>query len=298
MSDHNTDALKNWFLTLPFIFILCLVFIFLAFANFDGLSTEQRLDYGTQALTSVGTIFVSIALFINVFYAARRIEAIDRSVEVALKNAQAVAEQQNKTAFYQAIKQLGNDKIAVRLGAIHNLEQIAQDSPKDQRKIMDILSAFVRENASLKSEEIGKKKKFTKIATDIQAALTVIAKLNSEDEGEIHQLSLNHVDIRDADLHQANLQGTSLIGANLQGVIFIGANLQRTFLISANLQGAILTEANLQGAVLMGANLEMANLQGADMKGVRYLTSEQIELAIGDRTTILPENLPRPKHWQ
>lgn len=298
MSDHNTDALKNWFFILPFIFILCLFIVFLAFANLDGLSTEQRLDYGTQALTTVATIFVSIALFINAFYAAKRIEAIDKSAAIALKNAQTAADQQITAGFTQAIKHLGNEKIALKLGAIYTLEQIAHNSPKDYKTIIEILTAFVRENATLKPEELGKKKKLTKIGTDIQAALGVIAQRNHDQQWENYQLSLNHVDIRDADLHQAHLQGISLISANLQGVNFIAANLQNTFLISANLQGAVLTEANLQGAVLMGTNLAMANLQGADMTGVKYLTSEQIELAIGDRTTILPDNLPRPKHWQ
>ncbi|MBW4646013.1 MAG: pentapeptide repeat-containing protein [Goleter apudmare HA4340-LM2] len=298
MSEHNTDALKNWFIVLPFIFILCLFIVLFAFVNLESLSIEQRLNYRTQSLTSIGSIFVAIALFMNAFYIAKHLETINRTAKLALINAQSLAVQQITACFSQSIKQLGNDKITVRLGAIYTLERIAKEYPKDHWTIIEILTAFVRENTTLKLEEIGKKKKVIKIGTDIQAALTVIGQHNSKYQLETHQRSLNHIDIRDADLHQANLQGTSLISANLQGVVFIGANLQSAFLISANLQGAVLTDANLQGAVLMGANLEMANLQGADMTGARYLTSEQIELAIGDRNTILPENLARPKHWQ
>jgi hypothetical protein len=86
MSDKNTDPFKNWLIVLPFIFILCLFIVFLAFVNVEGLST-QRLDDGIKALTTTGTIFVGIAVFINAFYAAKRVEALDKSAEAANKSA-------------------------------------------------------------------------------------------------------------------------------------------------------------------------------------------------------------------
>ncbi|MBW4451835.1 MAG: hypothetical protein KME55_03635 [Nostoc indistinguendum CM1-VF10] len=39
------------------------------------------------------------------------------------------------------------------------------------------------------------------------------------------------------------------------------------------------------------AILWKANLRGTDLKGAENLEQQQIELAKGDRTTILPENL-------
>ncbi|WP_158680494.1 hypothetical protein [Nostoc sp. 'Lobaria pulmonaria (5183) cyanobiont'] len=48
MFDNNTDALINWLIVLPFIFILFLIAVFLAFVNVEGLSIEQRLDYGKE----------------------------------------------------------------------------------------------------------------------------------------------------------------------------------------------------------------------------------------------------------
>ena len=54
--------------------------------------------------------------------------------------------------FTKAIEQLGKldgerPNIEVRLGAIYALERIAIDSPRDQWTIMEILTAYVRQNA-------------------------------------------------------------------------------------------------------------------------------------------------------
>ncbi|WP_373528800.1 pentapeptide repeat-containing protein [Nostoc sp.] len=157
---------------------------------------------------------------------------------------------------------------------------------------MEVLTAFVRENAPLKDfseknientdsliivntwnyqkpKEIEQEQN---LRTDIQAALTVIGRRN-QNELENQRLDLSNIDIR----------GANLRGANLQGANLIYANLQRANLTQANLQRANLTQTNLQGAYLWGAeNLE----------------EQQIELAKGDRTTILPENLQLPEHWK
>jgi Pentapeptide repeats (8 copies) len=346
MSDTKTDPLRNWLIVLPFIFIFCLSIVFLAFVNVEGLSTEQRLDYGIKALTTTGTIFVGIAVFINAYYAAKRAEAMDKSAEAAnksaeaaLRNAEAAQDKQITERFAKAIEQLGNEKIEVRLGAIYTLERIAKDSKDDHWTIMEVLTAFVRENASLKkneekaekakplikSEEIEQK---PKLKTDIQAALTVIGRRNPKNDAINQWLDLRNIDIRGADLTEVEMQGANLMEANLQwvvfeeaklqGAFFSRANLRRAELWEANLQNAVFKEANLQKASLMDANLQDADLEGADLEGANLdganlkeafliganlseaenLGQDQIEEAIGDRTTILPENLQPPENWK
>jgi len=53
-----------------------------------------------------------------------------------------------------------------------------------------------------------------------------------------------------------------------------------------------LTEADLTRADLTGADLT-----GADLHKARGLTQTQIEKAVGDETTKLPEGLEMPKSW-
>ncbi|OUL24286.1 pentapeptide repeat-containing protein [Nostoc sp. 106C] len=62
-------------------------------------------------------------------------------------------------------------------------------------------------------------------------------------------------------------------------------------------------DADLQGASFKGANVQKANfdganLQGSDLTTAKNLTLQQIESAIGDRTTRLPDDMQAPSHWQ
>jgi uncharacterized protein YjbI with pentapeptide repeats len=68
--------------------------------------------------------------------------------------------------------------------------------------------------------------------------------------------------------------------------------------LSAKLQGAYLTNANLQNAFfynaeLQGANLHGANLSSAYLSDARGLTQEQIDFAIIDKHTVLPDYLKK-----
>ena len=47
----------------------------------------------------------------------------------------------------RAVTQLGDDNMAIRLGGIYALERLAQDSDTDHARVMDVLTAYVRENA-------------------------------------------------------------------------------------------------------------------------------------------------------
>jgi hypothetical protein len=68
------------------------------------------------------------------------------------RNLRVAQEAQITNRFTQAIGQLGAMKAAepnleVRLGGIYALERIARDSPRDHWTIMEVLTAYVRENA-------------------------------------------------------------------------------------------------------------------------------------------------------
>ena len=73
--------------------------------------------------------------------------------------------------------------------------------------------------------------------------------------------------------------------------------MQNAILINALLAGTNLESANLQGANLRGANLLAANLRYSDLRGAKNLTLPQLSLALGDKTTQLPDSFPYPTAW-
>ena len=84
-----------------------------------------------------------------------------------------------------------------------------------------------------------------------------------------------------ANLFRANLSEANLFRADLFGADLSEANLSRAILIKADL-----SEADLSGAILLSANLRGVNLYAA-----KNLTQEQIESAITDEDTKLPDDL-------
>ncbi|MDZ8263847.1 pentapeptide repeat-containing protein [Nostoc sp. ChiQUE01b] len=408
MSFIKTNGLMTLLGFVSVIFILSFTLIILFFENIQGFSNQEKIEYITQALTTIAIIIGGLALILNAYYTSRLsldenhslltqllagTLAWDNNIVNCINQTQPTPQEIVSERFSKAIEQLGNEKIETRFAAIYALERIAKDSPKDHWTIMEILAAFIRENAPVNREYENESLQSSKLPTDIQTALTVIGRRDSYKDPVNQKLDLRNTDLSNADLTEANLSRAIFVGANLQwvnftrvnlseadlsvtcvcGSIFYEANLQKAILPEANLQGAILRkanlsqailydanlegtvlcdanleravlcDANLEGAILCDANLEEvnfegsnlqdanligsnlqraklaganlesallstanlqeanlqeANLCGANLSGLENVESQQIEQAIGDRTTILPENLKIPQHWR
>jgi hypothetical protein len=175
--------------------------------------------------------------------------------------------------FGKAIEHLGDkDRLTVRLGGIYALERIARDSPKDHWQIMEVLTAYVRDNAPWLPQSnpvtvVYPPSPSPKPATDIQAVLTVLGRrIRSSDRERGHQLDLAETDLRGASLGGAHLEGANLAGAHLEGA----------FLQETHLEGAMLFGAHLERANLQNAHLERADLSRANLEGAEYLTGAQL----------------------
>ena len=187
--------------------------------------------------------------------------------------------------FTKAIEHLGADKMAIRLGGIYALERIAKDSEKDHGPIMEVLTAYVRENAPRQEEDISTSP--AKMPTDIQAILTVIGRRETTGENRGNGfLDLTHTQLAGANLQAANLSGVNLQGATLQGAILYEANLAPAILSEAKLFGAI-----FQAADLRGAYLGLADLGGAFLSEAKNLTAKQVLSTKNWRHAFLPEDL-------
>jgi hypothetical protein len=82
-----------------------------------------------------------------------------------------VTEQGHITERYtKAIEQLGQQKLAMRLGGIYALERIAKDSERDHPTVVEVLSAFVREESRKQRAAQESEVASRASATDIQAA--------------------------------------------------------------------------------------------------------------------------------
>lgn len=204
------------------------------------------------------------------------------TIIVAYLNYKVSQEKHTTDLLTKAVEQLGSEKLEVRLGGIYALERIARDSEKDHWPLMEVLTAYVRENAPWPPKEVKQAKglpdlgekpdsfvkrleaKLTykiKPRADIQAILTVINRRERTfKKGEAMRLDLRHTDLRGADLWRGHLEGVYFVGTHLEG-----ANLQRAHLENADLLLAHLEDADLWKAHLEEANLNLTHLEGSKL---------------------------------
>jgi hypothetical protein len=202
--------------------------------NAKGVNAKELFEAKNSALATFAQILGGFTLLIGLYFAWQNITA-------STKNFELTKEGQVTDRFYKAIEQLGatDDKgqpksLMLCLGGIYALERIAKDSEKDHWQIMEVLTAYVRENAQWKETNEAN----SRLALDTQTILTVIRRREWSYEKSSQKLDLHQTDLRGADLHETILKGADLSGAHLEG-----ANLKNT-----HLEGANLCEAHLEGA--------------------------------------------------
>lgn len=188
----------------------------------SGLPKVERVQAETAARDVLIKGLGGSLVFITAFISWENLKATQKSILVA-------EEKQITERFSKAVEMIGNEhSIHLRLGGIYALERIAKDSERDQRQVIEILAAFVRDRTSssvdsrpylfkslddLMEEEQEQSQdyyqylddpddneRFARInhtytrlpTTDIQAAISVIgrrAKLSTESEEDVIDLS-------------------------------------------------------------------------------------------------------------
>ena len=218
-----------------------------------------------EQVALVQVIITVIGLGLTLYFTRRQTMATEKSTRVAQDNVRVAQEGQVTERFTRAIEQLGHGEMEIRLGGIYALERLAKDSEKNHGRIMEVLTAYVRENAPRQEEDTHNGAK--KLPIDIQAILTVIGRRETTDNNRGND---------PLDLSCTRLVRADLTNANLSGAILVEADLRRAYL----------SGANLAGADLLGANLSHALLTRAE-----NLTAKQVRQAPDWREAFLPDSL-------
>lgn len=184
--------------------------------------------------------------------------------------------------------QLGSDQVAVRIAAVHTLEQLARDHPSQHGLIMQTLGAFIREQARAPAGRfVGNRYEppdaaevFVPPRTDVQAALTVIGRRERNhdrpvDRPMLTSVNLSGYDLSSGDFTSANFRGsylcgTAFTGSRLAATTFDQANLERADLFGSDCMGASFAGAAAAGARFAHARLDGASLVEADLRGADF----------------------------
>lgn len=277
---------------------LLIVIVFLPQAVVDprGLSHSDWLTHVDNLRASILQGLGGLALLGTLYFSATTL-GLNRRGQLADR-------------FTKAVEQLGqvsSDNMAVRLGGIYALEQIALDDDDLHWPVMEVLSAVLRATAgtvmpadreareaahALSSSgfpEPTDEHPRPRLRADLQAIASVICRrTKSRRRGELRRgqvLGLDGAWLAGAILGGAHLDDAWLHGAHLEYADLRGAQLDRAKLVNTILARTVLINASLDGADLRGADL-----RGADLTGTN-LTRAQLDAAHVDATTVLPSQL-------
>ena len=242
-------------------------------ASTSGLNGADRIAEIGRVRTAILAILAGSVAATGAIYTARTF-ALSRQGQITER-------------FTRAVEQLGHAEAEVRIGGIYALQRLARESHPDQGPIVEILTAYVREHAPLRTRvrsrsahgdrndpasaatdtQAGEARAGARgVGTDVQAVLTVLGRRNPR--YDISQgIGLNQTSVVGPNLTRTYLEGANLIEAHLEGANLAAAYLDGADLTEVYLDVAILIDAYLMGADLTGAHLERAILTGAHLEG-------------------------------
>jgi len=202
--------------------------------------------------------------------------------------------------------------LVMRIGSIYALERIAQDSLRDHIQVMEILCAYIRENAAVTSLE-PTEPPFSRAVprTDIQVAISMIGRRTKKQielewplqfRLDLRNTDLSGVDFRHGDFsaamfHRCRLEACVFDDTILKGTQFNEALLNFASFYNAELRGTRFDHATINRPVVvaggMAESINMGNIYGicvvgADLTAIDYLGEpKELNLTFGSKDTKL-----------
>ena len=206
------------------------------------------LNNGESGSTTIRNLGLIVAAMIGLPLAIWRSKVAERQADTAQRGLL-------NERYQKGTEMLGSKILAVRLGGIYALGQLARVHPRDYHlQIMSLLCAFVHHHPTVEKENQNSE---PDLEEDFWKIIKVII-VRSAEQIEIEKEEKYRLDLRELNLSYARI------------------------LTSAELSNADLMWADLSHAHLGEANLANSNLTGANLKNCQGLTQEQIDLASAD----------------
>ncbi|MFJ5063204.1 pentapeptide repeat-containing protein [Streptomyces nigra] len=239
-----------------------------------SVAAQDRL----KAVNDVRTTLLQLVGGLVVLFGAY---ATWRQLRVSQDGLRAAQEGYVTDRFSRAVDQLGSDKLDVRIGGLHALWRIAEQSARDREAIISIQAAYLRTHlpwppaapeSPAADAPINDIAPLETRSADAQVALTALGVLCQHREQSWVNLSIT--DLRRADCDGLWFPEVNFDRACMEAAGFYRANLTQASLVSVNLRHADLTTAILRRARCVLADLRAAKLVKTDLRDTDFTETD------------------------
>ena len=201
-----------------------------ALLYFYGGGTDQERA-GLDVVRTAGTLVVGTGGAIALLLTARRQRSTELTLEhqrkVAAATERDAAEQRITELYTRAVDQLGAEKAPVRLGGLHALERLAQNTPEQRQTIVDVICAYLRMPYTPADDQPPTKDAPTEAHTryeerrqELQVRMTAQRILGAHLRSDARDVFWTGIDL---DLTEAHLHGLNLARCHVERARFGGA---------------------------------------------------------------------------
>ena len=249
----------------------------------ENQARKERFLAENEARKTLAQILGGGFFLLTAYLTWRTVRATEQNLTIARENLNATQDRQNAERFAKATESLDNTRtdqtpnISVRLGGIYALERLARDSGRDHWNVVEVVAAYLREHAALRTPlPAAAHPDHPRQRVDIQAAITVLGRRGhrrtERHRVDLHSCDLRWIRMRDANFDWVNLADANLSGAKLERASLRSARLSRITLADADLRNTNLSVADDQGKTtrLRGANLSNADFGHSDLRSVDF----------------------------
>jgi uncharacterized protein YjbI with pentapeptide repeats len=274
----------------------------------EKLEPKDQVELEIQARSTLIQIIGGVAVIASIAFTAANLQLTAKNVASAEENFKSTNELARFTQitdrYSNAVQQLQNPSMEVRLAGIYSLGILAQETsdlskpdPQTQptlvhraneyhKLILLVLAAHVRSSAARRERgaEAGNLKEPAKgvaaqsvsdgIPQDVQTILTVIGGRDVQSEDKDLVIDLEGSDLHGADMSGGNFKRVNFTQCNLSGAALTSANLKEAKLKEVDLTGSDLSKTDMESADLQGATLNNTNFEGAHMKGTKLILAK------------------------
>ena len=253
-----------------------------AWARAGNSNPRELFEIENDSRGTLGQILSGVAVLTGLLFAWQQLGQTSDNLRVSQDG-------QITDRFTRAVDQLGSDDLTVRLGGIYALERIALDSPRDYGPVMEVLTAFARQESPLPANAAATPVVSAAVVPEeVRAVFKVIGRRTDEqieeelasgsclDLTDVNAVGANLIegDLRNTCWNRSDLRGAQLMDAELSGATFVGSDMsQQANLDGAVARGAILSQANLGGSNLSRVDLSGANLLSANLSAAQLAES-------------------------